>query len=325
MNSFGNIFKVSIFGESHGENIGIVIDGCPPGIEIDLNEMQHYLDRRKSGSKGTTPRTESDIPKIVSGCFENKTTGAPICILFNNENTKSKDYSNLVTHPRPGHADFTAKEKFKGFNDYRGGGHFSARVTVALTAAGWIAKRILSGIEIDAVLVEAGGNKNIEEAVNQAIESNDSIGGIIECTVKGFPVGVGEPFFDSIESVISHAVFSIPAVKGIEFGVGFRSAALYGSQMNDNIIDSNGLTETNNSGGINGGLSNGNNIYFRTAFRGAPSISKKQNTWNFNNNKKEDLLIKGRHDACIVLRAPVIVESACAIALADLLLRNETY
>lgn len=322
MNNFGRIFRVSIFGESHGKNIGITIDGCPAGIPISLEEMQIELNRRKSGAKGTTTRIESDIPQIVSGIFNDRTTGAPITILFENTNTISKDYSNLVKHPRPGHADFTSKIKYNGFNDYRGGGHFSARITTPLVAAGYIAKQIIKDINISAKLIEAGGLEDIEKAVETAVKNRNSIGGIIECTVTGISAGLGEPFFDSVESIISHAVFSIPAVKGIEFGAGFNAARMTGSEMNDNIVDKYGKTETNNSGGINGGISNGNDIIFKTAFRGAPSISLPQSTFNFEKNAVDELVIKGRHDACIVLRAPVIIEAVTAISLADLKLLN---
>lgn len=325
MNTFGDIFKVEIFGESHGKALGVCIDGCPPGIYLNVDDFMTDLSRRKAGAKGTTPRKEDDLPDIISGVFNGKTTGAPLTILFYNNNTRSKDYLQLFNHPRPGHADFTARMKYNGFNDYTGGGHFSARVTLGLVAAGVVAKKILSGVEIDAKILEIGGNPNIEEAVNHAIETKDSAGGLIECTVKGVPVGWGEPFFASVESRISAAVFSVPAVKGIEFGAGFKVAKLTGSQNNDNIIDKNGKTETNNAGGINGGISNGNDIVFRVAVKPTPSISLPQNTYNFETQQVDQLVIQGRHDLCIALRVPPIIEAAAAIALADLSLISKRY
>ena len=320
MNTFGNIFRVSIFGESHGKSIGVLIDNCIAGIEVNEDDFSLDLSKRKSGAKGTTSRAESDLPIIKSGIFQGKTTGSPILIEFENNNQESKDYSNLVNHPRPSHADFVAQKKYSGNNDYRGGGHFSGRLTLGLVAAGVIAKKIINKINISAELTEAGGNKNINQAIDNAIISNDSVGGIIECKAANMPIGLGEPFFNSIESQISQLAFSIPGIKAIEFGAGFNSAKMFGSDFNDNIIDSNGKTETNNSGGINGGISNGNDIFFRVAVRPTASISKPQQTINLETNKIEELVISGRHDICIALRVPVIIEAITAIALADLLM-----
>lgn len=318
MNTFGNIFKVSIFGESHGKQVGVVIGGCPSGVEFCEEDLMEDLDRRKSGKKGTTPRTEADLPHIVSGVYNGKTTGAPITIIFENSNTRSKDYSQLFDQPRPGHSDFTARIKYGGHNDYNGGGHFSGRITLGLVSAGALAKKVLKGVSIVATLKEVGGNPNIEEAINKAIETHDSIGGIVECVVKGIPVGFGEPFFDSVESVISHAVFSVPAIKAIEFGAGFNVAKMAGSQNNDNILDASGKTETNNAGGICGGISNGNDIVFRVAVKPTPSISLPQETYKFSSDKVETLQIVGRHDLCIALRVAPVIEAATAIALLDL-------
>ncbi len=318
MNTFGNIFKVEIFGESHGKALGVCIDGSPAGIPLTEEDFVADLARRKSGAKGTTPRKEDDLPEIISGIFNGKTTGAPITILFKNNNTKSKDYSQLFNHPRPGHADYAARIKYNGYNDYTGGGHFSGRVTLGLVAAGVVAKKILKDIEINAKILEIGGSTDIESAINHAIETKDSIGGIIECVVKGVPTGLGEPFFMSVESQISAAVFSIPAIKGIEFGAGFAVAKLTGSQNNDDILNANGITRTNNAGGINGGISNGNDIVFRVAVKPTPSISLPQKTYNFETKNVEELIIQGRHDLCIALRVPPIIEAATAIALADL-------
>jgi chorismate synthase len=320
MNTFGSIFRVSIFGESHGKWVGITIDGCPAGVDLYENDLLPDLERRKPGAAGTTPRKEDDIPQFVSGVFNNRTTGAPLTIVFENNNTRSGDYSAIKDTPRPGHADFVLNKKFDGFNDYRGGGHSSGRLTVALVAAGCIAKKILSGIKIDAALIEAGGNPDIEAAVNKAVDEQDSIGGIVACTVKGVPIGVGEPFFNSLESVIAHAVFSIPAIKGIEFGSGFDAARMPGSHHNDAIVNEHGLTKTNYAGGINGGISNGNELYFRVAVKPASSTPREQQTWNNATASVEPFTVKGRHDLCIALRVPVVVEAVTAIALADLLM-----
>ena len=320
MNSLGRIFRISIFGESHGTFVGVTIDGCPAGIELKENDFTSDLERRKAGAAGTTPRKEDDIPKIVSGVFNDKTTGAPITIVFENKNIKSTDYEKIKSTPRPGHADFVLHEKFNGFNDYRGGGHSSGRLTLALVTAGVVAKKILSTINIEAALIEAGGNLNIQEAIQKAIKDQDSIGGIVECSVRNLPIGLGEPFFDSLESLISHAIFSIPAIKGIEFGSGFSSAKMKGSEHNDAIIDAEGHTKTNHAGGINGGITNGNELVFRVAVKPTSSTPQEQQTWNRETNSVESFLVKGRHDLCIALRVPVVVEAVTALVLADLLL-----
>lgn len=317
MNTFGKAFRIGIFGESHGVAIGVTIDGCPSGLPLSEDDLIPDLQRRRSGAKGTTPRKEEDIPEIVSGCFKGLTTGAPITILFRNNNVKSSDYDNLLTTPRPGHSDFTACKRFKGFNDPRGGGHFSGRLTLTLVAAGTVAKKILDNVSINARLVAAGGSTDIEQAINSALETGDSVGGLVECTASNIPVGWGEPFFDSVESVISHLAFAIPAIKGIEFGSGFNAASMKGSQHNDPIIDHTGKTATNNAGGITGGLTNGNEICFRVAVKPTSSISIPQKTYSIKTNKIETLEVKGRHDACIALRVPVVLEAITAIALAD--------
>ncbi len=324
MNSFGRIFRVHIFGESHGINIGAVIDGCPAGIPLTEDDLEPDLARRRAGAEGTTPRKESDIPRIVSGTYNGKTTGAPLTVLFENLNTKSEDYDKLRQHPRPGHADYAAMVKFNKFNDPRGGGHFSARITLGLVVAGAIAKKILGNVQVKAYIKEVGGNPDIEAGLKAAIEAKDSVGGLIECTCNNLPIGLGEPFFDSIESSIAHIAFSIPAVKGIEFGSGFEAARMYGSQHNDVFIDEAGTTATNNAGGINGGLTNGNELIFRLAIKPASSISRPQQTYNFEHKQVEELIIGGRHDVCVALRAPVIVEAAAAIVLADFALLSHT-
>ena len=321
MNTFGRIFRVSIFGESHGARVGVTIDGCPAGIAISKADFEADLNRRRSGAKGTTPRTEADEPNIVSGVFNGYTTGTPITILFENANTHSSDYSNLVAQPRPGHADFTGRVKYDGFNDYRGGGHFSARITVGIVAAGVVAKKVLgNGISIKSSILEVGGSADIEQAVSQAMAEGDSVGGIVDCRVSGLPVGLGEPFWDSAESMLSHAVFAIPGIKGIEFGCGFEAAKMRGSEHNDAIINVNGKTATNNAGGINGGITNGNELYFRVAVKPTSSIAREQQTINLQTGQVEPLQVKGRHDACIALRVPPILEAMAAIALTDLCL-----
>lgn len=325
MNSFGTNFRISIFGESHGELIGVIIDGVPSGITLCSNDFKEDLQRRKSGAKGTTPRLEDDTPQIVSGVCNGYTTGAPLTIVFYNNNTKSKDYSQFRDIPRPGHADFVADKKFNGFNDIRGGGHFSGRITLTLVAAGVVAKKILKDINIEANIIELGGSKDSSQWDNileEAIQEKDSIGGVIECCCTNVPIGLGEPFFNSIESKIAHLAFSVPATKGIEFGDGFKSAAMLGSQHNDSIINANGTTATNGAGGINGGITNGNPIIFRVAIKPTASIAKTQKSYNFSNNAIEEFSIKGRHDACIALRCNVIIEAIAAIALADSLLEN---
>ena len=322
MNTFGTNFRVEIFGESHGVRIGVIVDGCPAGIPLCENDFTEDLQRRRSGGLGSTPRIEADLPSIVSGVYEGKTCGTPITILFENTNTKSGDYANLRNQPRPGHADFTGAKKYEGYNDPRGGGHFSGRITLGLVAAGVIAKKILAPIQISAQLVEVGGSTNIEASIQEAMRAKDSVGGMVACTCKNVPVGLGEPFFDSVESEIAHIIFSIPAIKSIEFGSGIAAAKMRGSEHNDLIVDGKGTTATNHAGGINGGITNGNNIEFRVAVKPTASIAQPQETYNFSTKQVEPLTIVGRHDACIAVRVPVIVESAAAIALADLSLRR---
>lgn len=324
MNSFGRIFRISIFGESHGESVGIVIDGCPAGLSLTIEDFLADLERRKGGTqKGTTPRQEEDIPIFKSGIFNNKTTGAPITILFENKNIRSSDYEKQKDVPRPGHADFVARKKFGGNEDYRGSGHFSGRLTVALVAAGVIAKKLLDKVKIEAKILEIGGEADLEKGLQKAIDNKDSIGGIIECRVNGLPIGLGEPFFDSAESLLSHIVFAIPAVRGIEFGTGFAAARMFGSQHNDAIENMEGKTKTNHAGGVVGGLTNGNELVFRIAIKPTSSTPKEQTTLNWETEKVEAVSVKGRHDLCIALRVPVILEAVTAIVLADLLLLEQ--
>lgn len=487
MNTFGRIFRVHIFGESHGESVGIVIDGAPAGLPLTVDDLLPDLERRKGGKqKGTTPRQEADYPFFKSGVFNNKTTGAPITIFFENNNTRSGDYEKQRSFPRPGHADFVAHEKFGGNEDFRGGGHFSARLTTGLVAAGAIAKKILlyltpnpspkergttshlgyitatpeqwnylieyakenrrqqteaeaimwqhlrnrniedqkfrrqhpiagyipdfvcldkkivvevdgpyhdeaaqkkfdlmreqwlsesgfvmvrvtngevlsniedvlekikqvikertqvdepatealsfgeglgevnkKGITIHAEVTEIGGEPDLERGLQKAIDAKDSVGGLVECIVNGLPVGLGEPFFDSVESHLAHMMFAIPAVKGVEFGTGFAAAKMFGSQHNDAIENMEGKTATNHAGGIVGGITNGNQLVFRLAIKPTASTPKQQHSLNWETGQMEDFSIKGRHDLCVALRAPVIVEAATAIALADLMMLEQ--
>ena len=326
MNSFGGIFRTTIFGESHGDFVGINIDGCPPGIGIKTGDFSEDIERRKPGAKGTTPRKEDDIPEFISGVFNDVTTGAPLTILFKNSNTRSGDYEKQRAIPRPGHADFVAHKKFNGFEDYRGGGHFSGRLTVAIVAAGVVAKKIIASLSsenkigIHASILQIGGESNIEKGLQKAIDEKDCIRGIIEYTVNNLPIGLGEPFFDSAESLLSHAVFSIPAVKGIEFGAGFAAAKMFGSQHNDAIINADGKTKTNNAGGILGGITNGNDLVFRIVVKPTSSTPKEQQTLNTETGQVESFSVKGRHDLCIALRVPVVLEAVTAMVIADLLL-----
>lgn len=325
MNHFGRLFTVNIFGESHGTLVGVNIDGIPAGIPINIQDFEQDLLRRQGGNQiGTTPRKEEDTPQILTGVFNNYTTGAPILINFPNNNTKSEAYNPIVDVPRPSHADWVASKKYNGFQDYRGGGHFSARLTTGIVAAGVIAKKILTHLQqkisITAKVTHIGGFDDLEQGLQHAIQQKDTIGAQVQCEITNVPVGLGEPFWDSIESVLAHAMFAIPAVKGIEFGAGFKAAQMLGIEHNDPIIDINGTTSSNNAGGIVGGISNGNNIVFNLAFKPAASTPKVQTSYNFTNGTMESFSIKGRHDLCVALRAPVIVEAMAAIVLTDFFL-----
>jgi len=324
MNRFGQLFTVSIFGESHGESVGIVIDGVPAGLDLSAEDLLADLERRKGGKqKGTTPRQEADYPFFKSGLFNGKTTGFPIAIFFENNNTRSEDYQKQRSIPRPGHADWVAHQKFGGHEDYRGGGHFSARLTTGLVAAGAIAKKLMPQVKIEAAVSEVGGEPDVEKGLQKAIDAKDSVGGIIECRVSGLPVGLGEPYFDSVESVLAHMLFTIPAVKGVEFGAGFAAAKMFGSQHNDAIENMQGKTITNHAGGIVGGITNGNELVFRIAIKPTSSTPKEQFSLNWDTEQMEHFSIKGRHDLCVALRAPVIVEAVTAIVMADFFLLEQ--
>ena len=353
--NFGERIKISIFGQSHSDAIGVVIDGLPSGEEIDLDRVQHFLDRRAPGKNAySTPRKEGDRVRVVSGLFQGKTCGAPICGMIENTNTRSKDYDQLKDMPRPGHADFTAEIKFGGFQDHRGGGHFSGRLTAPLCFAGAVCLQILErrGISIGshilsihtvqeerldpieiskealAVITQkefpvANDETGIkmQEVIQQVREQGDSVGGVVESVAVGLPVGIGEPMFDGLESKLASILFAIPAVKGVEFGEGFSSAALLGSENNDGFYmeETGGVkTKTNHHGGSLGGISSGMPLLIRTAFKPTPSISKEQETVSLRNGENAKLSVTGRHDPCIVPRAVPCVEAAMAVALLDL-------
>jgi chorismate synthase len=326
MNTFGTIFRVSIFGESHGAGVGIVIDGCPAGLPLQVSDFDDDTTRRKGGlQKGTTPRQEEDKPFFLSGIFNDKTTGAPLTLFFENKNTRSGDYEKQRAIPRPGHADFVAHEKYGGFEDFRGGGHFSGRLTLCLVAAGVVAKKILRAqqINIASTILEIGGETDTEKGLQHAINAKDSVGGIVDCKITGLPIGLGEPFFNSAESQIAHLAFSIPAIKGIEFGTGFAAAKMFGSQHNDAIENASGKTKTNHAGGIVGGISNGNEVYFKIAVKPTSSTPLVQNSLNWETGQTENFSIKGRHDLCIALRVPVVAEAIAAIVIMDLMLVSQ--
>lgn len=356
---YGEYLKLSIFGESHGQGVGIVINGVPAGLELDLDFIGKELRRRAPGqSSFTTARIEDDNYEILSGFFNKRTTGAPLCLMIRNRDCRSGDYEELKDIPRPGHADFTARIKYSGYNDYRGGGHFSGRLTAALVLAGAIAKQMLSSKDIylgshilsigdirdqafdmkiksseiltelremDFPVLSEEKGLMMKEKIYQVKAQQDSIGGVVETAVVGLPAGLGSPFFDSVESKIAHLLFSIPAVKGVEFGAGFRLAQMLGSEANDQfVIEKDQVrTKTNHCGGIQGGISNGMPIIFKTAFKPTPSISSQQRTVDLGRFEEVEIKIKGRHDPCVVPRAVPVVEAAAALALADLILEKD--
>ena len=353
---FGNKLKISIFGESHGEAIGVVIDGLPSGIELDLDYIEKQMARRSPGKNNlSTPRKESDNFNILSGSFEGKTTGTPLCATIQNQDRKSKDYSALKTVIRPGHSDYSGFVKYLGYNDYRGSGHFSGRITAPLLFAGAIAMQILEkykgiiiGTRIKSICKVTDDNdispdelsklKNMDfsvaseekgilmqQEILKAKDNGDSVGGITETVILNVPAGYGEPFFDSVESKLSHMIFSIPAVKGIEFGEGFKITEMKGSSANDQyyIEDGKILTKSNNNGGILGGITNGMPIIFRTAIKPTPSISKLQNTVDISIVENKTLQVEGRHDPCIVQRAVPVIDGAAALVILDLMMERE--
>lgn len=352
---WGSNIKLSIFGESHGNAIGMNMDNLPPGFSLDMEEIMREMKRRAPGQNNlSTSRKESDVPEILSGYFEGRTTGTPLCAIIRNSDNKSKDYSKIKDVMRPGHGDYPGFVKYKGFNDYRGGGHFSGRITAPLVFAGAICKQILKekGIEIVAHIQSIGDvedksfldceldkeeikslkyeefpliNKNLEEKMKNEIlnarKDGDSVGGVIECMILGIEAGVGNPFFDSVESTLAHLIFSVPSVKGIEFGRGFDITKMKGSNANDQyyLQGENIKTKTNNNGGISGGITNGMPVIFRVAIKPTPSIYKEQKSINVSTMEETTLKIEGRHDPCIVQRAVPVIEGVCAIGILDLI------
>lgn len=356
-NNFGTNISMTIFGESHGPCIGITLDGLPAGFKINLERIKEDMEKRKAKGSISTQRHEDDEVEIVSGFFNGYTTGTTLTILIQNKNTQSKDYSDIQYRLRPGHADFSAYEKYHGFQDYRGGGHFSGRLTAPIVAAGSICRQILetkniligSHIEQLYALHDAPFSNNIDElkkqiqtlnkkefatldeqvaqnmeqAILEAKNEQDSIGGILESAIINLPAGIGEPFFDSIESILAHLLFSIPAVKGVSFGAGFQMASKKGSEANDSFIMNDTIqTKTNNNGGINGGISNGMPIIIHTCIKPTPSIYKTQETVDYKTKESQTLNIKGRHDPCILHRARIVVDSMIAFGILDLLMSN---
>lgn len=321
MNTFGRKFRITLSGGSHSAEIAVLIEGVPAGIALDEEMFAADLDRRRPGTIGTTARKESDFPHITKGLTDGRTSGEELEIVFRNENIRRDDYRRFVDVPRPSHADLTQRRKYGDDYDISGGGQASGRMTVALVAAGVVAKRIVPWAHIATRLVSVGGQCDeslFDEEIAAAASAGDSIGGVVECRVSGMRHSLGEPFFDSVESVISHLVFAIPGTKGIEFGDGFDSARKRGSERNDAIVDSEGHTSTNNEGGINGGITNGNDMVFRVAVKPAASISREQITYDFSFGRMTALTVGGRHDACIARRAMVVIEAVAAIALADM-------
>ncbi len=353
-NTFGNNITITLFGESHGPAIGCVLDGIAPGIKVDEDYIDSLMDLRRPKGKISTSRHEADKPKILSGVFNGFTTGTPISIIIENANTHSGDYAGLNVIPRPGHADYTAGLKYHGFQDYRGGGHFSGRITAPIVAAGAIILSALNnkGIYIGTHISSLGDIKDrdfadylsdieglydkdfptldeetadkMRSCIEAAAAEGDSVGGILKTAVIGVPGGIGEPWFDSVESMLSHALFSIPAVKGVEFGKGFDLANMKGSEANDpyRISGDKVVTATNNNGGINGGISNGMPIEFSTVIKPTPSIYKQQDSVDLDKRSNTKLSIEGRHDPAIIHRARIVVDAMTAITIADLLITH---
>ena len=352
--TYGENLKLSIFGQSHGPAIGMTLDGIPAGLAVDFEKLQNFLNRRAPGQNDwSSPRKEEDRPEFLGGILEGFTCGAPIAAVIYNKNTRSGDYSNLKDCPRPGHADYTAQVKYGGFQDAAGGGHFSGRLTAPLCIAGGLCKQWLEemGIHVGAHILAIGecgdsyfdpmdpevesvptdfpvlnpeAGEAMKDLISQARSAGDSVGGIIECAITGLPAGIGEPMFGGVESKIAQIVYGIPAVKGIDFGIGFDCACIPGSASNDafTVLDGKIVTETNNAGGILGGITNGMPVIFTAAFKATPSISCPQNSISLSNLQQQKLVVKGRHDPCIVPRAVPVVEAAAAIAIYDLILGN---
>jgi chorismate synthase len=327
MNSYGTLFKITLYGESHQPSIGVVIDGMPSGILIDLDLIKKDMKKRQPGAIGTTPRKEEDEVVITSGVFNGRSTGSPIHLMIHNHNIRSQDYDHLKKQPRPGHADFVAEVKYGGFQDHRGGGRFSGRLTAALVAAGAIAKMTIP-FQLSHELISVGTLKDLskmDEYLEEIALQGDSVGGIIEVKATQMVVGIGEPFFNKLDAEIGKMMLSIPAVKGVEIGTGFEGSSWLGSQFNDEIMDAQGHTKTNHSGGITGGISNGNDLIVKVMVKPTSSIQKPQETYHFGTHEVEKLEVNGRHDVCIARRAGIVLENVLAIVLADQYLMYKAY
>lgn len=326
MNSYGTLFRVTLYGESHQDAIGVVVDGMIPGTVIDEARIKADLERRKPGAIGTTPRKEDDDFIITSGVFNHKATGSPIHLMIQNKNTQSKDYEHLKQQPRPGHADFVSQVKYKGFQDYRGGGRFSGRLTAALVAAGSLAKMMLP-YQFSSEMISVGeltDLSHLDDYLLEIAKNGDSVGGIVKVMVKDVPIGLGEPFFQKLDAEIAKMVMSIPAVKGVSFGAGFEAAHEPGSYWNDQLLNERGITKSNHSGGVSGGISNGNDLIIKVLVKPTSSIQKAQKTYDFEKKEVSELTIGGRHDVAIIRRIGVVLENAIAIVLADLTLMNKS-
>lgn len=328
-NAFGNVFRIALSGESHSPVMAVEIQGVPAGIPLTLEDFMPYIDRRRGGRKGTTSRVERDVPELVRGVEDGLTTGTTLKILFRNENTDPATYAAFQDMPRPGHADWVRMVKYGAGSLSSGGGIFSGRMTLPLVAAGVVARKIIAPVLVSARLVEVGGmtvsgedDPALGALLDNVASAGDSVGGVVECVCDGVPAGLGEPFFDPLESMLSHIVFAVPGVRGIEFGDGFAASRMRGSMHNDPIVDRSGHTARNGAGGINGGISNGNPLVFRVAVKPSSSISRPQITFNMSTGRMEELRVTGRHDVCFALRVPVVIESVAAIALCDAILHN---
>jgi len=318
VNAIGTLFRVQLFGESHGPAVGVVVDGIPAGLSLGPADFEPDLERRRAGAPGTTPRAEPDIPELLSGVYQGRTTGTPLCAIFRNADARPADYDRFSDMPRPGHADLVSRIRYSGYADPRGSGHFSGRLTLALVAAGVVAKKALPGVSFGARVIEADGRVDIDAAIAEAAADGDSVGAVVELRASGLRAGLGEPFFGALESLAAAALFAVPGVRGVEFGDGFAAARMRGSEHNDPIVAPDGAMSKNGSGGVNGGISNGNELVVRVAMKPASTIAKPQRTWNFATRAMDELSAPGRHDACIALRGAVALEAALAVVLADL-------
>lgn len=321
MHTYGKIFQIHTWGTSHTKQMGIIVESVPPGMPLSTDDFMTDIDRRRSGATGTSSRKEADNPRMISGIYKGKTTGAPLHIVFENKTQQPEDYDNL-SFPRPGHADLVAKKKYQGFHDPRGGGFFSGRMTLLLVAAGVVAKMIMKELRFHSRIINIGGHADYDKILDQAVKEGDSLGGKVECRVEGLNTGTGEPFFNSLESEISRLVFSVPGAKAIAFGDGFMADKMKGSAYNDAIINAEGKTKSNHSGGINGGISNGNPLVFSVIFKPTSSIAQAQHSWHPETDTMQSVKTGGRHDVCYALRTPVILEAVAAIAITDLQMRE---